>query len=65
MPPGYNRLEGIVKERLYRGSRIEYRLEINGVNLMVVTSNLGQRLHAVGDKVTVSVCPEDLVRVAA
>ncbi|GHA91480.1 ABC transporter ATP-binding protein [Modicisalibacter luteus] len=65
VPPGYNRLEGIVKERLYRGSRIEYRLEINGVNLMVVTSNLGQRLHAVGDKVTVSVCPEDLVRVAA
>lgn len=65
VPAGYNRLEGTVKERLYRGSRIEYRLEVNGVTLMAVASNVGQRLHAVGDRVTVSVCPEDLVRVAA
>ncbi|SFH66492.1 ABC transporter ATP-binding protein [Modicisalibacter xianhensis] len=65
VPAGYNRLEGTVKERLYRGSRIEYRLEVNGVTLMAVASNVGQRLHAVGDRVTVSFCPEDLVRVAA
>ena len=65
VPVGHNRLEGVVKERLYRGSRIEYRLEVNGLALMAVASNLGQRLHGVGDRVTVSVCPDDLVRVAA
>lgn len=65
VPEGYNRLEGTVKERLYRGSRIEYRLEVNGLTLMAVASNLGQRLHGVGDRVTISVCPEDLVRVAS
>lgn len=65
VPAGYNRLEGVVKERLYRGSRIEYRLDIGGTSLMAVASNLGQRLHGVGDRVTVSVCPEDLVRVAS
>lgn len=64
VPEGYNRLEGEVKERLYRGSRIEYRLEVNGLALMATASNLGQRLHNVGDSVTISVCPEDLVRVA-
>ncbi|MDW5376896.1 ABC transporter ATP-binding protein [Halomonas sp. HP20-15] len=65
VPEGYNRLEGIVRERLYRGSRIEYRLEVNGQPLMAMASNLGQRMHAVGDSVTISVCPEDLVRVAS
>nr|WP_297459233.1 ABC transporter ATP-binding protein [uncultured Halomonas sp.] len=59
-----NRLQGVVKERLYRGSRIEYRLDVNGLTLMAVASNLGQRLHGVGDRVTINVCPEDLVRVA-
>ncbi|WP_129140076.1 ABC transporter ATP-binding protein [Modicisalibacter coralii] len=65
VPEGYNRLEGTVEERLYRGSRIEYRLSVNGRTLMAVASNLGQRMHDVGDRVTISVCPEDLVRVAA
>ncbi|MFM9271955.1 ABC transporter ATP-binding protein [Halomonas elongata] len=65
VPEGYNRLEGIVRERLYRGSRIEYRLEVNGQAVMAVASNLGQRIHREGDEVTISVCPEDLVRVAA
>ncbi|WP_136067038.1 ABC transporter ATP-binding protein [Modicisalibacter radicis] len=65
VPEGYNRLEGFVRERLYRGSRIEYRLEVNGQPLMAVASNLGQRMHGVGDSVTISVCPEDLVRVAS
>ncbi|MBZ9538511.1 ABC transporter ATP-binding protein [Modicisalibacter tunisiensis] len=65
LPAGYNRLEGTVEERLYRGSRIEYRLAVNGQPLMVVASNLGQRMHAVGDRVVIGVCPEDLVRVAA
>ncbi|QEA37983.1 ABC transporter ATP-binding protein [Pistricoccus aurantiacus] len=65
VPEGYNRLQGRVMERLYRGSRIEYRLEVEGVTMMATSSNLGQRLHDVGDKVTVSVCPEDLVRVAS
>ncbi|MCD6008291.1 ABC transporter ATP-binding protein [Halomonas sp. IOP_31] len=65
VPEGYNRLEGIVRERLYRGSRIEYRLEVNGRPLMAMASNLGQRMHGVGDRVTISVCPEDLVRVAS
>jgi len=65
VPEGYNRLEGIVRERLYRGSRIEYRLEVNGRPLMAMASNLGQRMHDVGDRVTISVCPEDLVRVAS
>lgn len=65
IPEGYNRLEGTVAERLYRGSRIEYRLTVNGRSLMAVASNLGQRMHNIGDRVTISVCPEDLVRVAA
>lgn len=65
VPEGYNRLEGKVAERLYRGSRIEYRLTVNGRSLMAVASNLGQQIHNVGDAVTISVCPEDLVRVAA
>ncbi|HET8790029.1 MAG TPA: ABC transporter ATP-binding protein [Modicisalibacter sp.] len=64
VPADSNRLEGVVKERLYRGSRIEYRLEVNGLALMATASNLGQRLHNVGDSVTINVCPEDLVRVA-
>ncbi|WP_110664824.1 ABC transporter ATP-binding protein [Salinicola halophilus] len=58
---GYNGLEGVVKERHYRGSRIEYRLEVNGVTLMATAGNLGQRLYAVGDTVTVSIHPEDVV----
>ncbi|MEC9483414.1 MAG: ABC transporter ATP-binding protein [Halomonas sp.] len=62
---GYNRLEGTVKERLYRGSRIEYRLEVNGLTVMAMASNLGQRLYGVGDRVALGVCPEDLVRVAS
>lgn len=61
---GSNRLEGEVKESLYRGSRIEYRLDVNGQVLMATASNLGQRLHNIGDRVTIGVCPEDLVRVA-
>ncbi|WP_072824059.1 ABC transporter ATP-binding protein [Modicisalibacter ilicicola] len=61
----YNRLEGQVRERLYRGSRVEYRLEVNGVTVMATASNVGQRLHNVGDKVAVGVHPEDLVRVAS
>ncbi|GAA5177240.1 ABC transporter ATP-binding protein [Modicisalibacter zincidurans] len=65
VPEGYNRLEGVVRERLYRGSRIEYRLEVNGQPLMAMASNLGQRMHDVGDRVIISVCPEDLVRVAS
>ncbi|SDL60741.1 spermidine/putrescine transport system ATP-binding protein [Modicisalibacter muralis] len=64
IPADSNRLEGVVKERLYRGSRVEYRLDVNGQTLMAVASNLGQRLHGVGDRVTIGVCPEDLVRVA-
>lgn len=64
VPEDSNRLEGVVKERLYRGSRIEYRLEVNGLALMATASNLGQRLHNVGDSVMINVCPEDLVRVA-
>ncbi|WP_110687531.1 ABC transporter ATP-binding protein [Salinicola aestuarinus] len=62
---GYNGLEGVVKERHYRGSRIEYRLEINGVTLMATAANLGQRLYAVDDRVTVSIHPEDIVRLNA
>lgn len=65
LPAGYNRLQGVVQERLYRGSRIEYRLKVKGVILMAVASNLGQRIHREGDRVTIGVCPEDLVRVAA
>ncbi|MCW4151589.1 ABC transporter ATP-binding protein [Halomonas sp. 18H] len=65
VPEGYNRLAGVVQERLYRGSRIEYVLEVNGQSLMVVASNLGQQVHQAGDAVTISVCPEDLVTVAA
>ncbi|KXS38769.1 ABC transporter ATP-binding protein [Modicisalibacter sp. 'Wilcox'] len=65
LPEGYNRLEGTVEERLYRGSRIEYRVTVNGQPLMVVASNLGQRMHEIGDRVVIGVCPEDLVRVAA
>lgn len=65
MPDSYNRLQGVVKERLYRGSRIEYRLDVGGIILMAVASNLGQRIHRVGDQVAIGVCPEDLVRVAS
>lgn len=65
LPEGYNRLQGVVKERLYRGSRIEYRLTTGDITLMAVASNLGQRIHHVGDQVTIGVCPEDLVRVAS
>ncbi|GED22119.1 ABC transporter ATP-binding protein [Halomonas halmophila] len=65
VPEGYNHLAGVVRERLYRGSRIEYVLEVNGHALMVVASNLGQRVHQAGDAVTISVCPEDLVTVVA
>ncbi|MGO2133561.1 MAG: ABC transporter ATP-binding protein [Halomonas sp.] len=65
LPESYNRLQGVVKERLYRGSRIEYRLTVGDITLMAVASNLGQRIHHVGDQVTIGVCPEDLVRVAS
>ncbi len=65
VPEGYNALQGVVRERLYRGSRVEYRLEVDGVVLLATASNLGQRLHAVGDRVTVSICPEDIVRLDA
>nr|WP_298410151.1 ABC transporter ATP-binding protein [uncultured Halomonas sp.] len=65
VPENYNQLQGKVMERLYRGSRVEYRLEVAGVTMMATASNLGQRLLNVGDQVTVSVCPDDLVRVAS
>lgn len=65
IPDSYNRFEAVVREKLYRGSRIEYRIEIQGQLLSAVASNLGQRLHEVGDVVDVGVCPEDLVRVAS
>ncbi|MGC3871999.1 ABC transporter ATP-binding protein [Halomonas sp. GXIMD04776] len=65
VPENYNQLQGRVMERLYRGSRVEYRLEVEGVTVMATASNLGQRLHDVDDRVTVSVCPDDLVRVAS
>lgn len=65
VPADYNRLEGTVEERLYRGSRIEYRLTVNDHPLTAVAGNLGQRIHDVGDRVTIGICPEDLVRVAA
>jgi len=65
VPEGYNALEGVVRERLYHGSRVEYRLEVNGILLMATASNLGQRLYPVGDRVTVSICPEDVVRLDA
>lgn len=62
---GYNGLDGIIRERHYRGSRIEYRLEVNGITLMATASNLGQRLYAVNDAVKVSIHPEDIVRLDA
>lgn len=65
VPEDYNRLQGVVQERLYRGSRIEYRLKVEDVTLLAVASNLGQRIHSVGDRVIIGVCPEDLVRVAS
>ncbi|WP_251978313.1 ABC transporter ATP-binding protein [Salinicola avicenniae] len=60
-----NALTATVRERLYRGSRIEYRLDVGGVTLMATASNLGQRLHSVGDQVKVSIFADDIVRLDA
>ena len=59
--PGDNRLPATVTERLYRGSHAEYRLEVGETTLQATLNNRGRRLPEVGDRVTVSVAPEDLV----
>ncbi|APE32421.1 Fe3+/spermidine/putrescine ABC transporter ATP-binding protein [Halomonas aestuarii] len=58
---GDNHLPAVVSERLYRGSHAEYRLEIGGTTLQATLSNRGRHLPEVGDRVTVTVAPEDLV----
>nr|WP_298249930.1 ABC transporter ATP-binding protein [uncultured Halomonas sp.] len=59
--PGDNRLLATVTERLYRGSHAEYRLDVGQTTLQATLNNRGRRLPEVGDRVTVSVAPEDLV----
>ncbi len=59
--PGENRLPATVGERLYRGSHAEYRLEVGESTLQATVNNRGRRLPEVGDRVTVTVAPEDLV----
>ncbi|MDZ7853445.1 MAG: ABC transporter ATP-binding protein [Halomonas sp.] len=58
---GDNHLPATVSERLYRGSHAEYRLEIGSSTLQATLNNRGRHLPEVGDRVTVSVAPEDLV----
>ncbi|WP_280552350.1 ABC transporter ATP-binding protein [Halomonas sp. 25-S5] len=58
---GENHLPAVVSERLYRGSHAEYRLEIGASTLQATLNNRGRHLPEVGDRVTVSVAPEDLV----
>lgn len=58
---GDNHLAAVVRERLYRGSHAEYRLEIGETILQATLNNRGRRLPEVGDRVTVTVAPEDLV----
>ncbi|KGE77424.1 ABC transporter ATP-binding protein [Halomonas salina] len=58
---GDNHLTATVAERLYRGSHAEFRLEIGDTSLQATVSNRGRHLPEVGDTVTVTVAPEDLV----
>ncbi|MGM0536314.1 MAG: ABC transporter ATP-binding protein [Pseudomonadota bacterium] len=58
---GDNHLPAVVSERLYRGSHAEYRLEVGASTLQATLNNRGRRLPEVGDRITVSVAPEDLV----
>ncbi|QEL11484.1 ABC transporter ATP-binding protein [Kushneria phosphatilytica] len=60
----FNRFEGEVREFFYRGSHIEYRLDVNGMRMTALSSNQGQRLFQVGDRVPMCVWPEDLVTLA-
>jgi len=58
---GDNHLPAVVVERLYRGSHAEYRLEVGDTTLQVTLNNRGRHLPEVGDRVTVTVAPDDLV----
>ncbi|MBJ7556950.1 ABC transporter ATP-binding protein [Marinomonas spartinae] len=60
-----NQFTALVKEHFYRGSFIEYRLQIGEVSLVALSSNQGQKLYNVGEQVLISVCPEDIVTVAS
>ncbi|MFP4262843.1 MAG: ABC transporter ATP-binding protein [Halomonas sp.] len=59
--PGENRLPATVTERLYRGSHAEYRLAVGDTTLQATVNNRGRHLPEVGEGVTVTVAPEDLV----
>ncbi|TFH88014.1 ABC transporter ATP-binding protein [Billgrantia azerbaijanica] len=58
---GTNHLPARVVERLYRGSHAEYRLAVGESTLQATVNNRGRHLPEVGDRVTVTVAPEDLV----
>jgi spermidine/putrescine transport system ATP-binding protein len=58
---GDNHLPAVVSERLYRGSHAEYRLEIGDTTLQATLNNRGRHLPEVGDRVTATVAPDDLV----
>ncbi|TDO12515.1 MULTISPECIES: ABC transporter ATP-binding protein [Halomonas] len=58
---GDNHLLAVVNERLYRGSHAEYRLEVGAGTLQATLNNRGRHLPEVGDRVTVTVAPDDLV----
>ena len=58
---GDNHLPAVVVERLYRGSHAEYRLEVGDTTLQATLNNRGRQLPEVGDRVTVTVAPDDLV----
>jgi len=58
---GENHLPAVVGERLYRGSHAEYRLEVGESTLQATLNNRGRHLPDVGDRVTVSVAPGDLI----
>jgi spermidine/putrescine transport system ATP-binding protein len=58
---GRNHLPATVVERLYRGSHAEFRLAVGETHLRAMVSNRGRHLPEVGEALTVTVAPEDLV----
>ncbi|MCM2131112.1 ABC transporter ATP-binding protein [Larsenimonas rhizosphaerae] len=58
-----NYFTAVVRESFYRGSYIEYRLDVGEVSLRALSSNQGQKLHKNGERVPISICPEDIVTV--
>ena len=61
VPPDTNILKATIKDVLYMGAKIEYIIDINGVELLASTSTHGETRWRTGSEVTAAIEASDII----